>query len=397
MGDERRKYYRYPPAGGSQTVVIRHAGLERDAKLVNLSADGFRLDVDADSIVDVGDVVLLATSYGFHQVQVVNVSRENGALHLGLKRIKDLPASAVIAAEEEQVSGRAQSRKSRKSLIQVAVPVAIVVMLLVAVVWTWTADVDPTAPIVDERGFVTPTSNYSAKRRRQDPILEESTAPSSKPLRRSSQATDDGSPPFQRKTREPKLAQALDPDFRDERVRSTHDPSAKVAAGKSQDSSQALLAGRRGLEPAELGDSRPTALPNIVNVSGEVFDRSADATRNIDTALQTANRENKRVVVEFGANACGSCNQLHSVFTQDGELAAFFQKTFVLVPVDIDANQKLVAQYVSDGPQRRNPFLALLDKNGNVLKQRRTEEFEVGSRLDLGKVKIFLRQWASAG
>jgi len=32
-----------------------------------------------------------------------------------------------------------------------------------------------------------------------------------------------------------------------------------------------------------------------------------------------------------------------------------------------------------------------------MLKQRRTEEFEVGSKLDLGKVKAFLRQWASAG
>jgi thiol-disulfide isomerase/thioredoxin len=395
MGDERRKYYRYPPAGGSQTVVLRHAGLEHDAKLVNLSADGFRLDVDADSMVNVGDVVLLATSYGFHQAQVVNVSREDGALKLGLKRIKDLPASAAIATEDQAQSGKAQTRKSRKSLIRVAVPVAIVAMLLVAVVWTWTAGVDPTAPIVDERGFVTPTSSYSAKRRRHDPTIEESSASSNKPFGRSSQATNEGSSGLQRKTREPKLAQALDPDFRDERVRSPHERNAKSGAGKSQDS--AVLVGRRGPEPAELGDIRPAALPNLVNASGEVFDRSADATRNIDTALQTANRENKRVVVEFGANACGSCNQLHSVFTQDSELAAFFQKTFVLVPVDIDANQKLVAQYVSDGPQRRNPFLALLDKHGNVLKRRRTDEFEVGSKLDLGKVKAFLQQWASAG
>ena len=397
MGDERRKYYRYPPAGGSQAVVLRHAGLERDAKLVNLSADGFRLDVDADSIVNVGDVVLLATSYGFHQVQVVNVSRENGALQLGLKRIKDLPASAAIAPEEEPAqSGKAKSKKAaRKSLIQFAV--AFAAMLLVAVVWTWTAGVDPTAPIVDERGFVTPTSNYSGKRRRQGPVIEETSASSNRPLGRSSQATSEGSSSLQRRTREPKLAQALDADSRDERLRSPDERSARDAAAKSQDSSQTDLLGRRGPEPAELGDTRPTAPPNLVNASGEVFDRSADATRNIDTALQTANRENKRVVVEFGANACGSCNQLHSVFTQDTELAAFFQKAFVLVPVDIDANQKLVAQYVSDGPRRRNPFLALLDKNGNMLKQRRTEEFEVGSKLDLGKVKAFLRQWASAG
>src|ERR1700722_8947800 len=128
MGDERRKYYRYPPAGGSQTAVLRHAGLEREAKLVNLSADGFRLDVtadsdvDANSIVEIGDVVLLATSYGFHQVEVVNLSREDGALRLGLKRLKDLPASAAVSSEEQQAkSGKFGAKKARKSLAQIGV------------------------------------------------------------------------------------------------------------------------------------------------------------------------------------------------------------------------------------------------------------------------------------
>jgi thiol-disulfide isomerase/thioredoxin len=403
MGDERRKYYRYPPAGGSQTAVLRHAGLEREAKLVNLSADGFRLDVtadsdvDANSIVEIGDVVLLATSYGFHQVEVVNLSREDGALRLGLKRLKDLPASAAVSSEEQQAkSGKSGAKKARKSLAQIGVSLAIGVMLLVSLVWTWIANADPTEPLVDEGGFVTPTSNYSAKRRHQASVIEENNESRNRPTGRSSQAANDGLPVMQRRIREPKLSQALDPDFRNERVRSLGDPSARGTADKSHDSSPNVF-GRRGSESADLADNRPSALPNAVNAGGEFFDRSADATRSIDTALRTANRENKRVVVEFGANSCGACNQLHSVFTQDSELADFFQKAFVLVPVDIDANQKLVAQYVTNGPQRRNPFLALLDRNGNVLKQRRTEDFEVGSKLDLGKLKTFLRQWASAG
>src|SRR5271170_4618080 len=109
MGEERRKYYRYPVQGGSETVVVRHQGVERPAKLVNLSADGFRLDMDEESIVEVGDIVLMATSSGFHRVRVVNVSRDNGTLQLGLQRLQDLPASAVEKlAERERTPRRRQ-------------------------------------------------------------------------------------------------------------------------------------------------------------------------------------------------------------------------------------------------------------------------------------------------
>ena len=61
----------------------------------------------------------------------------------------------------------------------------------------------------------------------------------------------------------------------------------------------------------------------------------------------------------------------------------------MLVLVDIEANQNLVSRYVPD--EVRVPFLALLNKEGKVLKRRRTAELQEGSKLDVGKVKEFLQ------
>ncbi len=91
MGEERRKYYRYPATDGSEAVVVRHHGVERPARLVNLSSDGFRVDLDEESIVEVGDIVLMATSNGFHRVRVVNVSREMARCSLACNGCKTFP------------------------------------------------------------------------------------------------------------------------------------------------------------------------------------------------------------------------------------------------------------------------------------------------------------------
>ena len=51
-----------------------------------------------------------------------------------------------------------------------------------------------------------------------------------------------------------------------------------------------------------------------------------------------------------------------------------------------------VARFVPDEVRPRIPFLTLLDKDGKVLRNQRTNELEDGSKLDLGKVKAFLQQ-----
>jgi hypothetical protein len=142
----------------------------------------------------------------------------------------------------------------------------------------------------------------------------------------------------------------------------------------------------------ELADSSAAPAESFAPV--QLFDPRADVTTSIRVALRTANRENKRVLLEFGGNTCDTCGRLNAAFTKDGEIASAFQKAFVLVLVDMEANEKLVPRYLQDEIRERVPFLALLNKEGTVLKRRRTDDLGAGSKLDLGKVKEILAQWA---
>jgi len=390
MGDERRKYYRYPVTTGSDTVVVRHHGIERPARLVNLSSDGFRVDldqqsieVDEESIVEVGDIVLMATSSGFHRVRVVNVARGDGMLQLGLQRLQDLPANAV--EKHEEAEGRSRPKRRPKgsvhaSFAQLLVPAALGVLILGTIVWTWNSETDPVGTVVGTDGFDTPTSDYGGRRRRTASESSETVAANNeKPKRRTGAGEGRdvaGSTPWIRGNSSNDDSKMSRGDRANEAAASTADASVARSDARAGDTVPADSAG--GSSPSEpFGGMAPS------------FDPRADAKANIEVALHTASRENKRVLVEFGGSTCDSCSRLNSAIAKDSEIANAFQKAFVLVLVDIEANEKLAARYVRD--ELREPFLALLNKEGKVLRRRRTAELQEGSKLNVGKVKEFLQ------
>src|SRR5437899_11321646 len=67
-----------------------------------------------------------------------------------------------------------------------------------------------------------------------------------------------------------------------------------------------------------------------------IYDENADGAKQIADALATARREHKRVLLQFGANWCGWCHKLHTLFQTDKDIAAFFKADYVLVLVDVD-------------------------------------------------------------
>jgi hypothetical protein len=332
--------------------------------LVNLSSDGFRVDMEEESIVEVGDIVLMATSSGFHRVRVVNVARENGTLQLGLQRLQDLPANAVESHVEAEKKTR-RPRGWKDTLAQLAIPMGLAAMILGGIVWTWTTEADPVAAVVNDK-FVTPTSDYS-RRRRHAQDGDEATSPGDRPKKRISGVVDDNG----------------------------SSRSLVIAGGRSMDTADGHTPDADGSDASkEVADNRPTEAFQPA-ASAPTFDPGVDATRSIKAALSMASRENKHVLVEFGGSKCGSCSLLNAAFTQDAEIAPAVQKSFVLVLVDMESNQNLVSRYVQNEMRAGVPFLALLGKDGKVLKRRRTDDLGAGSKLDVGKVKQFLQQWSS--
>ena len=78
------------------------------------------------------------------------------------------------------------------------------------------------------------------------------------------------------------------------------------------------------------------------------YDESADPQRDLQTALTNARRENKRVLVVFGANWCPDCRALDREFHAGGKTDALVAERYEVVKVDVgrfDKNLDFVKLY----------------------------------------------------
>ena len=128
-----------------------------------------------------------------------------------------------------------------------------------------------------------------------------------------------------------------------------------------------------------------------------IYNPQANAKDDIATALATAKKANKRVLIEFGANWCGPCFRLYDVFKKNAEVSAVVNQSFVLVLVDVDTNPALLERYDEQGERGGVPFLTVLNADGKVLRNQRTGELnkKSDSEYDIAKVVAFLREWAA--
>ena len=116
-----------------------------------------------------------------------------------------------------------------------------------------------------------------------------------------------------------------------------------------------------------------------------VYDEAANAGDDIAAALAKAKNENRRVLIQWGANWCGWCNQLHDQMRDDRELRMKLLYEYDLVHVDIgkfDKNLDLAEKYGADIKGNGVPFLTILDSEGNVLANQETGSLEASDDPD---------------
>jgi thiol-disulfide isomerase/thioredoxin len=126
-----------------------------------------------------------------------------------------------------------------------------------------------------------------------------------------------------------------------------------------------------------------------------IYDPKANAREQIDAALKTAKRDNKRVLLKFGGIWCGWCYKLHDVFTKHEIIAPLVDDEFVLVMIDVDAHRELFESYGKDNAKHGFPFLTVLDAEGKLLVNQNTGDLEDGPQHDPKKVEEFLRKWVA--
>ncbi len=126
-----------------------------------------------------------------------------------------------------------------------------------------------------------------------------------------------------------------------------------------------------------------------------VYDESADAAADIQVALAVAAKENKRVLIQWGANWCGWCILLHGTYQDDRTVARTLLYEYEVVYVDIgrwDKNLELAEKYGADFKSNGVPYLTVLDGEGNVVTHQETGSLEKDNAHDPELVNSFLTE-----
>lgn len=130
-----------------------------------------------------------------------------------------------------------------------------------------------------------------------------------------------------------------------------------------------------------------------------IYDPKADGDKQIADALKRAAADNKRVLIQFGANWCIWCHLLHDLFENDKEIAKTLLNEYELVLVDIDKvnnvrhNEAVNARY-GDPIKHGVPVLVVLDSAGKQLTTQLSEPMEEGDHYNRDKVFAFLKEWS---
>jgi thioredoxin-related protein len=126
-----------------------------------------------------------------------------------------------------------------------------------------------------------------------------------------------------------------------------------------------------------------------------VYNPTADAVADVNSAVSKANSENKHVFLMIGGNWCRWCKMFHNWSTSNKTIDSLFKADYVLVHVNFSKeNKNPEVMKRLDYPQRFGfPVFVILDGSGNRLHTQNTGYLEDGEGYSEKKVAEFLTQW----
>ncbi|HTC92603.1 MAG TPA: thioredoxin family protein [Terriglobales bacterium] len=142
------------------------------------------------------------------------------------------------------------------------------------------------------------------------------------------------------------------------------------------------------------GDIRRLEQPMHAHMNHNLYPEDADAQAELKQALTQAAKQNKRVLLVFGANWCYDCHVLDLAFHHP-DLQPLLEKSYVVLHVDIgraDKNLDL-AQKFHVPLDKGVPALAVLNSDGSLLFSQRDGEFESARSLTPEDLEGFLEKW----
>ena len=126
----------------------------------------------------------------------------------------------------------------------------------------------------------------------------------------------------------------------------------------------------------------------------EKFDPLRNANEDLQSAIATAQKENKRIILDIGGEWCGWCRLMDNYLIKNVELGKLKDENYVWLKVNFseeNENKEFLANY----PEIKGyPHLFVLERDGTLLKSKETSELEDGKSYSLQKFVDFLKEYA---
>jgi len=131
------------------------------------------------------------------------------------------------------------------------------------------------------------------------------------------------------------------------------------------------------------------------------YNESQDLRADLKKAVETARKQNKHVLVQFGGNWCPWCLRFHAMMNGTPKLDSLMKENYIylLLNVPKEKEKRDNALFSEFGfPNRFGfPVFVILDKNGNRLNTQDSDSFEHPDPnvkgYDTTKVARFLTMW----
>ncbi|HKI78968.1 MAG TPA: thioredoxin family protein [Ignavibacteriaceae bacterium] len=129
------------------------------------------------------------------------------------------------------------------------------------------------------------------------------------------------------------------------------------------------------------------------NIKIEKFDPARDASKDFQEAIDEAEKNNKRIILDVGGEWCIWCHRLDTMFIKNPDVLTFMNDNFVYLKVNYseeNKNEKFLSQF----PEIPGyPHWFLLDSDGKLLLSKSSGDFEAGKGHDPKIVLEFLKEW----
>jgi thioredoxin-related protein len=124
------------------------------------------------------------------------------------------------------------------------------------------------------------------------------------------------------------------------------------------------------------------------------YDETRDPAKDLQNAIATATKMDKRILLLVGGDWCVYCNIMDETFESHPQLRKVRDTNFVTVKVNYNKenpNQTFLSKYPKIADY---PHFFVLDSKGVFLYSQPTHPFEHGKKYNVGKIEAFLNKWS---